>query len=124
MKRFILLVAASTAFNFAAARTRPIRKPAASQVQDSFALTKILTIQEARADRERYLEVALRHPSKSVVRAALLAMARIVDPSFVEPLAGVLNRKDRQTARGLCAGTNRRGIFWKTSYAAPGIADR
>src|SRR5262249_12285547 len=95
MSRILLIFSLMISFS-AFAKKHPKRFLTSQGSYDPSMLQKILTIEDSRNDRDHYLPIALKYPSRNVVKAAILAVARLGDPSSLGELSEWMNRKDKE----------------------------
>lgn len=94
MKMFALAVLLLAQTNVDAASRHPKhRRHVASQ--PSVSLRQVLEAEASRDSKSKTLFNALKSPSVSVVKNAIIALGRIGDPVALEPLSDMLNKKDK-----------------------------
>ncbi len=73
------------------------RKPQSSNsASDATAWNRILQAEDSRITGDKRLLALFGHPSRRIAKAAILAAGRNRDGSYLEPLANLLNRKDKE----------------------------
>lgn len=77
-------------------KTSESPSPSPSPAPSGGALQKILVAEDQRISRDPFLLSSIYHPSSKIALAALTALGRIGDPAAIEPIARLLNRKDRE----------------------------
>ena len=79
----------------AEARKTHHRAPSSGGVGDAAAWNRILQAEDSRVTGDKRLLSLFAHPSRKIAKAAILAAGRNRDGSYLEPLANLLNRKDK-----------------------------
>ncbi len=103
MKTLIVLSLLLQTFVIASPRKKNFLHPKfrapANYAGEAATLEKIIRIENLRLPHDPYLLSALYHPSFKIVKAALLAIARIGDPYAIDDLQKLLNRKNPEVQK-------------------------